>query len=356
MSLENPTGVNAFNGLSDDAKGAAAFEGLWNAGAFNPDGKPDAAQGQQAPEPQRRQEAQAETPAAGEEPPDPAAVPAEPEAEGPEYQNLSEYLTKAGVQPDSFYQLPVEVKIDGQVKAVPLADVIKSYQLEGHVHNKSAALAEQQRTFEAERAQAIQLWGDQIKQAQALGNLAHQQLLAEFQGIDWNRLRTENPTQWAVLNTDFNNRAAQIQQHLQQMQLQEQQRTQMQQQEIAKTLPRERDKMLEARPEWRDEKQFQAARQDMSSYARKLGFTDAEISGVLDHRIMLALHDAARYAALQAQAPAALKRVRTAPQQAQGGARQARDPKEVARQQAKSAFQKNIRDPDAQARYFDTLV
>jgi hypothetical protein len=345
----------AENPLGGAQAAESRFEGLWNAGAFNADGKPDPTQGQlPAEEPQTPP---AQTPAAVTPPsvtPPEGEGPTEPE--GPEYTDLSDYLTKTGVEADSFYKMPVTVKVDGETKAVPLADVIKSYQLERHVQNKSIAIAEEQRKFEGERTQAIQLWQQQIQQAQALGNLARQQLLAEFQNIDWNKLRMDDPVKWSVMNTDFNQRAAHIDQHLQQAQLQEQQRQAMLQQEMAKKLPQERESMLNARPEWRDEQQFQAARGEMSSYARKLGFTDAEIQGVFDHRFMLVLHDAARYAQLQAQAPQAVKRVRTAPQVAQPGARQTRDPAVVARQQAKEQFQKNRRDPEAQANYFGTLV
>jgi hypothetical protein len=166
----------------------------------------------------------------------------------------------------------------------------------------------------------------------------------------------EDPVKWSVMNTDFNQRAAVIDNHIQQAAQAEQQRQTMAQQELAQKLPQEREKMLELRPEWRDEKQFQAARGEMSSYARKLGFTDAEIQNVFDHRYMAVLHDAARYAQLQAQAPQAVKRVRTAPQVAQPGSRQTRDPAVVARQQAKEQFLKNRRDPDAQAAYFGTLT
>lgn len=51
----NPTNVNPFNGLSDNAKAAEVAQKLWDQGAFNPDGKPDASQGQKAalePEPE----------------------------------------------------------------------------------------------------------------------------------------------------------------------------------------------------------------------------------------------------------------------------------------------------------------
>jgi len=114
--------------------------------------------------------------------------------------------------------------------------------------------------------------------------------------------------------------------------------------------------MFDARPDWRDSKVFEAARSEMSSYARTRGFTDAELASIYDHRYMQVLHDAARFAVLQAKAPEVAKRVRTAPKAATPGARITRDPKAVAAQQARERWQKNPRDADAQAAYFDTLA
>ena len=327
------------------------FGALWDAGAFNADGKPNPAQGQETPP--VADKAAAPSPA-----PTPAVEPsAAAEPEGPEYTDLSDYLAKTGVEAESFYKMPVKVKLDGAEKAIPLSDVIKSYQQEADYTRKTQTLAEQRRTFESERQVAIDAYRQQLAQAQALGNLGRQQLLAEFQNIDWNKLRMEDPVKWSVMNTDFNQRAGVIDRHLQQVVQEQQQQQLLQQQELTeKVLPAEREKLLEARPEWRDESQFAAAKLQMMKFGRDLGFSEAELNQIYDHRYMVALDLASRYLALQASSPAAVKRVRTAPHVAQPGARQVRDPAVVARQQAKERFEKNRRDPQAQADYFGTLA
>lgn len=350
----NPTAVNPFNGLSDDTKAAAHFESLWQSGAADSQDPKEAAQ-------LRNERGQFQQPS---QPPQQAVEPAsdepsaqpEPVAADPEYANVEDYLAKANIEPDSFYSLPVTVKIDGKTSQVKLADVLKSYQLEGHVQQKSIALADKQREWEGTQAQQKQALEQNLSQAKELGNLAHQWLLAEYQKIDWNQLRATNPGEWVVLNTEFNQRAAAIQNHLAQVQQKQQELAQEQQNALKERLPKEQEQMLAARPEWRDAKQFQEARDGISDYARKLGFTDAEIGGIFDHRFMLILHDAARFAQLQASSPQAAKRVRAAPQMATPGARTMRDPQQVVRTQAKEQFLKNRKDPAAQERYFSTLA
>jgi hypothetical protein len=343
--LENPLGQA---GATEDT-----FQQLYDKGAFEPTSS--------APPANEPPTARAETPptqtatAPTVSPPADGQV-AAAEPEGPEYQDLTDYLTKSQIEAESFYKMPVAVTVDGKVEKVPLADLLKGYSREADYTRKTQMLAEQRRNDEAQRQQAQVAIRQQYEQAQTLGNLAHQQLMAEFQGIDWNKLRMEDPTRWAVANQDFNNRAAAIQQHMAQVNQQRQQLEMQQQQELQqRVIPAEREKLYQARPEWRDDSQFQVARTQMIESARKLGFSDAELNQVFDHRYLIALDLASRYLNLQAQAPAAVKRVRTAPQVAQPGARQARDPKAVVQQQAKEAFRKNPRDERVAANYFETL-
>ncbi len=323
------------------------FQSLFDAGAFNADGKPDPAQGQTPAAPTQSTEA-------SDTAPEPVKATEAAETD-PDYANVEDYLQKASIDRESFFKLPVRVKVDGQESDVPLSDLVKSYGLERHFQAKSIAFAEAQKAWEAQQAQHKAAIEQQLTQAQTLGNLSRQQLLQEYQAIDWNRLRMENPTEWAVRNTEFNQRANAIDAHLAQVQQQAQQLQQQQLQQAQAELPKQREKLFEARPEWRDDTKFQAARGELTAYAGKMGLSPAEIQSITDHRYVLILHDAARYAQLQAQAPQKIKQVRAAPQIASPGARQVRDPSAVSRQQAKELSLKNPRDDDLRAAYFEML-
>ncbi len=281
---------------------------------------------------------------------------------GDEYNSLEEYFQKQNVDFESIRTLPVTVKIDGQTKAVPLAEVLKSYQLEGHVNNKSMQLSEQQKAFETQRQEAQQFVVSQIQAAQSLGQLAQQQLLGEYRSINWDALRAADPAQWAAKQMEFNNRNAQIQNHMQQVQqqltvTQQQAQEQMQQQLLAR-LPAEQEKLMQYRPEWTDTNKFEADRTAAVKAGRSLGFNDAEISqwANWDSRFIIALDKIARFDALQAARPEAAKRVRAAPQMAQPGTRVNRNPAQVQRTQSRERFQANPRDEDAGAAFFDTLI
>ncbi|CAE6712889.1 hypothetical protein R75461_01141 [Paraburkholderia nemoris] len=278
---------------------------------------------------------------------------AEGQQEAPAYASLNELLSAHKIDPESVMGLHVTTKVDGVEKAVPLAEVLKSYQLEGHVNNKSIELSNQRTAFEQEREAVRTLARQQLQHNQGLGNLAMQMLNADFQKVDWNSLRVQNPAEFAALQAEFQNRQGQIQGYMNQLQQQTAFEAQQQQQTLQQNLAQEREKLYNAIPDWRDPAAFEKDRGQISQYARNLGFQDAELNQIFDHRFMRVLHDATRYQALQAANPEVLKRVRQAPPMAAPGSRTDVNPTEAKRRAVVERLNRNPRDEDAQAAAFD---
>lgn len=346
------------------ADSAAAFQNLYDSGAFSTDGKTIPDDAERRPEPATPEPAERKT-AAEQVPVEAEAKPAEaetkPEGEQTEeqpqsWESLDQFITENKLDAEQFKSIPVTVKIDGETRNVPLSDVIKSFQLEGHVNNKSMELSNQRRAFEQEQQQVRQVLKQQIDRNEALGNLAVQQLQADFAKVDWNNLRATDPAQYAALMADFQTRNGQIQQYMQTVQTQKAEEAQRTQTELQAKIPQEKELVLEARPEWRDQANYKKDYEQIVAYAKNSGYTDAELSSIYDHRYLLTLHDAARFRALQAAKPAATKLVREAPKMAKPGTRTNRDPNQVARQNALERLQRNPKDQDSQAAYFETLT
>jgi hypothetical protein len=340
-----------------EASGEDQFQGLWDSGAFDPAGIPPKEPGGQE-NPTNDAPPANNGPQIGDEPTDAVDpnAPKGPVDDKSTYSSLDELLTSMKVDPESVRTLPVTVKIDGVETQVPLQDVLKSYQLEGHVNNKSIELSNQKTQFEQERTAARTLFQQQIQQNSALGNLAMQMLTHEYQQVDWNALRAQNPAEFAALNAEFHQRQGQIQNYLQAVQQQSQMDAQQQQQSMQQAIAGEREKLMSVVPEWRNQETFTKDRDAMSQYARSLGFKDAELNQIFDHRYMRVLHDAARYQALQAAKPEALKQVRQAPKVVAPGSRVEKNPQDASRQAAIDRFNRNPRDMDAQAAVFGFLT
>lgn len=329
------------------------FQGLWDAPeqpAEQQEPAEQAEQTQQSAEQDEQAAQQQETQEAK-----PADKPEENQEEV-DYADLDDYLTKTGIEPESFRSLPVKVKIDGEEKLVPLSDVLKSYQLEGHVNNKSIELSNERRVFDEERQAVRQLAAQQLQRNEALSQAAQQILNQDFQAVDWQTLRATDPAEYSAKLADFQMRQARVNELAQQIAQQRNEASQQDQQNLGARVAEERNRMLEARPQWRDEGTFAKDREQMVKYAKTVGYTDAELNQVLDHRALLVLDAAARYAALQASKPEALKRVRQAPKAAAPGARVNANPKDAQRQQVIERFNRNPRDVDSQAAVFEFLA
>ncbi|RKP56368.1 hypothetical protein [Pararobbsia silviterrae] len=345
-------------GLMDSTE--SQFESFYNAGAFEPSGEPPkesqgADQSASSNADQTAQTGQQDDATTQHGQGDDPTAQTEQGAEAPTYESLDALLTSLKVDPTSVMKLHVTTKIDGVETQVPLEQVLKSYQLEGHVNNKSIELSNQRAAFEQERQAFRTAFQQQFTHNQNLGNLALQMLNHDYQKVDWGRLRVENPAEFAAMQSDFQQRQGQIQNHLAQLQQQQALAQQHQQTTLQQSIAAENERMLGLRPEWRDRAAFAKDKDQMTQYARGLGFKDAELSQIFDHRYMLILHDAARYQALQANAPQALKQVRQAPVVAKPGSRTDVNPQEARRAQAVERFNRNPRDIDAQTALFDTF-
>lgn len=76
-------------------------------------------------------------------------------------------------------------------------------------------------------------------------------------------------------------------------------------------LAKEQERLLEAIPDWKDAAKAQTERQGLVAWLRGKGYTDEQIGGIADHRLIVALRNAKAFEDLQAQKPAAQKTVQS---------------------------------------------
>jgi len=195
--------------------------------------------------------------------------------------------------------------------------------------------------------------GERINQTEALFKLANEQLLADYQAINWQQLQAENPGQAALLYQQFQARQGAIDQHLKSIAANRQQEAQASDQKRQQVLRAEHAKMLDAIPELRDPTKAPVVMKTIRDYATSRKFSEAELNAIFDHRYMAVLHDAAQFRALQAAAPKTVNRVRAAPRMTPAGTRTNADPRRSAIQQAEEVWAKSGgRDDDAGAAIF----
>lgn len=189
--------------------------------------------------------------------------------------------------------------IDGETKQVPLKDLAANFQLQSHVNNKSMALEEQRKEFEGVREQVAQELQQRVQGVTKLGELAENELVSEYNSIDWNTLRTQDPANWTALRQEYAERAQKVQQVkdlAREEGLRLQQETQAKFKEAAdEYFSGELRSMIADNPEWADETVRSSAMTEMRSFMTRYGFTEADAQGVNDHRLIRLIKDAKAY-------------------------------------------------------------
>lgn len=118
--------------------------------------------------------------------------------------------------------LAFRAKVDGETQTVDLRSLRDSYQLTRTSQQRLNTLAEERKAFVAQRDDKFQQLQQQSEQmAQAITTI-EREYAAEWENVDWQKLRAEDPGEFAVRRADFEDRARRLNgykaQHQQQVQ------------------------------------------------------------------------------------------------------------------------------------------
>lgn len=178
---------------------------------------------------------------------------------------------------------------------------------------KTQEVAEQRRLIEAQaenvKAQEIAFKAQQAFHQEAMQDMADiravENILGQYQGVDWNALSDQDPVQAQKLWFKYQ----QTQQHVAEMRGKLNQKytefTQAQQQAQQQAVQKGLESLKKDIPNWSPEKA-----QELRSIAQKTyGYTDAELANTTDPRFVKLVADAAAYRKLQQSRPDVNKRV-----------------------------------------------
>lgn len=196
--------------------------------------------------------------------------------------------------------LKVKIKVNGETIEVPLSELPNGYSRTEDYKAKTAAVAEERRQVEAEKASLdTTLKAEYANQLEEATKLFAQfdPVLSEARNINWEALKQQDPAAYVAAQDAVNERIAAIQRmnaHVQQVRGETQQQQQQQiERERAERFDAAANEIVKARPELADEAKFKEFANEAVSTLKEVGFTGEEIVDALDHRV-LTLVDLAR--------------------------------------------------------------
>lgn len=203
--------------------------------------------------------------------------------------------------------LTVKIKVNGETIEVPLSELPNGYSRTEDYKAKTAAVAEERRTVEAERASLdTTLKAQYANQLEEATNLfAHfDPVLAEARRLNWEALKRESPEAFIAAQDAVNARLTAIQQmndHVTKVRGETQQQQEQQMlKERSERFDKAAEEIVKVRPELADEAKFKAFAGDTVEFLKGIGFTGEEIVDALDHRVLTLADKARRWDAHEA--------------------------------------------------------
>lgn len=179
------------------------------------------------------------------------------------------------------------VKVAGEEVQVTLDEALKGYSREQDYTRKTQALAEESK---AEKAAIAAARDEYLGKLQTVEKIIE----ANQPRVDQS-LRYTNPGEWSAQMQQHQQWAEQRRAVASETERLNAEQAQEQARERETIAARESEALLAALPEWKDPAIAKAETAALREYGQSIGFTDAELDDVLDHRAVRVLRDAMAY-------------------------------------------------------------
>ena len=186
------------------------------------------------------------------------------------------------------------VKVDGKDVQVTQEELLAGYSRQADYTRKSQVLSEQRQKADSELAATQQERQRYLSQLEQFNTQADSKI-DELAKTDWTQLKEEDPTEYMLKRDQYrelqeNKRMVEDEQN--NLQLKSQQENQVKWNE---ELGRQQEIMVQRLPEWTAPDKGPKLKQNITSFAVKKGFTEQEVSSLIDARSVDVLHKAMLY-------------------------------------------------------------
>ena len=249
----------------------------------------------------------------------------EQKGEIPEYQltDVAKLLgaDESALDVDDDGNVMVKTKIDGQEGTAKFSDLLKSYQLQGHVDKQVREVAEQRKAMQEQATAFQQQMNEQYAVVEKVAEVKSiEASIAQYEAIDWDALTDSDPVQAMKYDRQLRDLKQQHADKVNEIRQHQGNFQQQQQHQYQATLESERQALLAALPEWNDATKAGAEKALIAADLKDRGFSDSDISRLSDHKAVLMARDAMLYRQQQVIKGAAEKQVRAAPRIVRPGA------------------------------------
>lgn len=232
-------------------------------------------------------------------------------------QSLDELAEALDVDQDALKAIKIRTKVDGVEADVPLGEVIKNFQLNKSLTERSETLSHQRKVLEQAAQQFAAERESRLQDLDSWNQILETRLREQVAAVDWQQLREEDPAEYAAKRQEFTERIAEIenmkasmQQHRQALATQQQQQLMQQWQYVVEQNARALPDLI---PEYKDEEFRKKDMAAVKDYLTSLGFKDEEVRSVFDARQVAVARKAMLYDAMKKEVDPKVKMLKDKP-------------------------------------------
>lgn len=222
-------------------------------------------------------------------------------------ESLAEALEKS---PDELLE---ELQLDVNGEKVSIASLHKGNLRESDYTKKTMSLAEERKAFESQRDAKLNAWEQEIQVGAQLIGASEQVLMNEYNAVNWQELKDDDPNEFVVKRQEFNERYQQIQNLKYHANQQYQKLQQEREEEIKQKAPKEYEALVNKIPAWTDTSVAEKEGQALTKYLMQGGYSSDELAKMYDHRAYVNAYKAMKYDELKAKAPEAKEKLKKVP-------------------------------------------
>ncbi len=247
------------------------------------------------------------------------------QSEEQQFSALTELFEAAGLDTDKGLDLEFPVKIDGKEGTAKLRDLVRSYQLDGHHHQKLAKLDTDTKALLADREKFQAESADKLLKMDAGLQTLTRALMGQYSSVDWQKLAAEDPAAYNAQRLALQDHQAMLQDIGRSI---EEERAQHQAQQVERFTAHiaEQRKLMEAKiPEWADTTVRNRDKADIMAMLKAEGAPDGAFEQITDCWQASVARKALMWDRLQKSKPAVLNKVKAAPKLLKPGTKQSKD-------------------------------
>ena len=203
---------------------------------------------------------------------------------------------------DSTEEPTYSVKVAGQEFNVTLDELRNGYSRDADYRRKTEDLAYDKKQFQTESEKQRQDYSTKLGELNQMMSVAQQQLNAEINSADLEKLYEEDPTEAARIEHRLKKKQEKLNQAMQKTQSE-------QKKQFDGFLQDQQRKLVQKMPEFSNPEKASQLKTSMKSTLNSYGFNDQEIAQVYDHRIVMLVNDAMKFRNMQKAKPNMAKKI-----------------------------------------------